>query len=61
MENPYKLPSSLRAGVLRFGTPDGGNKIPEHHHEGLGDGFNLSEGGVASQGKRSPKESHRRD
>lgn len=44
MENPYKLPSSLRAGVLRFGTPDGGNKIPEHHHEGLGDGFNLSEG-----------------
>jgi hypothetical protein len=44
MENPFKLPSSLRAEVPRFGTPDDGNEILEHHHEGLADGFNLSKG-----------------
>lgn len=56
MENPFKQPSSLRAGVPRFGTPDGGNKIPEHHHEGLADGFNLSKE-VWSPREKDPRES----
>ena len=56
MENPFKLPSSLHAGVARFGTTDGGNKIPEHHHEGLADGYNLSKGTWPPR-EKDPRES----
>ena len=56
MENPFKQPSNSRAGVPRFGTPDSSNKIPEHHHEGLADGFNLSKGAWLPR-EKDPRES----